>query len=276
MVWLLPVSSIDLAARGIGVRQYPTPRDPSLDEVMNKQVVDLTKRFDDIVLQVLEPIHMRKQIDSAAMGELKKVLDELGEVLRHEEYVPRKLVGDLWFVFTSILGEADHSKDPEPLRMAAWDIQERLRRIFWADLVSGTSDQRSHSRRNRARACLGGARRVWHEFPSGSGFAGIGNDGGSFRAAPDRARPPALSSGFRFGVLPLGVVIAMLPMRQSKTFTSAIELIRTASRGYGEFCVVLSIGPLCGRRDWTSANVRSVRACRSRVACHRGTCAHVE
>ena len=86
---------------------------------MNEELFDLAKRFDDIVLQVLEPIHMRKQIDSVAMGELKKVLDELGAVLRHEEYVPRRLVGDLWFVFTSILGEADHVNDPEPLRMAA-------------------------------------------------------------------------------------------------------------------------------------------------------------
>ena len=97
---------------------------------MNEQVSDLVKRFDDVVLQVLEPIHMRKQIDPVAMDELRKVLDGLRMALGAEEYVPRKLVGDLWFVFTSILGEADHAKDPEPLRIAAWDIQERLRRIF--------------------------------------------------------------------------------------------------------------------------------------------------
>jgi hypothetical protein len=29
-------------------------------------------------------------------------------------------VGDLWFVFTFILGEAEHAN--QPLRMAAWDI----------------------------------------------------------------------------------------------------------------------------------------------------------
>jgi hypothetical protein len=43
---------------------------------MNEQVIDLAKRFDDIVLHVLQPIHMRKQIDPVAMGELRKVLDE--------------------------------------------------------------------------------------------------------------------------------------------------------------------------------------------------------
>jgi len=97
---------------------------------MNEQLIDLTKRFDDLVLQVLEPIHMRKEIDPSAMAELKKVLDELSKALGNEEFVPRKLVGDLWFVFTSILGEADHARNPQPIRLAAWDIQEQLRRIF--------------------------------------------------------------------------------------------------------------------------------------------------
>ncbi|MEA2416363.1 MAG: hypothetical protein QOI58_3020 [Thermoanaerobaculia bacterium] len=89
----LPVPSINLAAGGIDVRHIPAQRDPRLDEVMNEQVIDLERRFDDIVLQVLEPIHMRKEIDPVAMGELRKVLDELGRVFQNEKYVPKKLVG---------------------------------------------------------------------------------------------------------------------------------------------------------------------------------------
>ena len=93
-------------------------------------LADLSQRFDDVVLRVLEPVHMRKSIDEAAMSELHAVLDELRKVLANEELVPRVLVGHLWFVFTSMLGEADHARNPEPIRNAAWDIAERLRKIF--------------------------------------------------------------------------------------------------------------------------------------------------
>lgn len=90
----------------------------------------LRERFDDVVLRVLEPVHMRKSIDEQAIAELRSVLDELRAVLGDREQVPREFVGHLWFVFTSMLGEADHAKNPTPILDAAWDIQERLRRIF--------------------------------------------------------------------------------------------------------------------------------------------------
>jgi hypothetical protein len=97
---------------------------------MNEQLAKLNERFDDVVLGVLGPLRMSKRIDTEAMAELKSILDELRAVLSGEENVPRKLTGELWDVFCSMLAEADHAKDPGPILAEAWDIQERLRHIF--------------------------------------------------------------------------------------------------------------------------------------------------
>ena len=98
--------------------------------MMNEEIRELTQRFDNVILAVLGPLRLSKQVDRDALAELKSVLDGFLTVLRDEEYVPRKLVGDLWDVFCSMLAEADHAKDPQAIRREAWEIQEQLRRIF--------------------------------------------------------------------------------------------------------------------------------------------------
>jgi len=97
---------------------------------MTEKLTELTERFDAIVLDVLGPIRMSKRVDSASMAELLRVLDELATTLADAPSVPRKLVGDLWFIFTSMLAEAGHAKDPQPILAAAWEVQEKLARIF--------------------------------------------------------------------------------------------------------------------------------------------------
>lgn len=101
-----------------------------MDAVKREQIAGLKNRFDSVVLDVLGPIRLRKEINNNALHELKSIMEELRLALANEEYVPRPLVGELWFVFTSMLSEADHARNPEPILNEAWDIAERLRRIF--------------------------------------------------------------------------------------------------------------------------------------------------
>jgi hypothetical protein len=95
-----------------------------------RDLTAVTTRFNDIVLEVLAPIRMSKTVDRAAMGELHIVLDELAHALRDEDDVPKKLTGELWYVFTSMLAEAGHAADPELITSAAWEVQEKLELIF--------------------------------------------------------------------------------------------------------------------------------------------------
>ncbi len=101
-----------------------------MDSVKNDQLMAAKMRFDNVVINVLGPLRSRKEIDMEAMGELKDILNELRLILGNEEHVPRALVGELWFLFTSMLSEADHAKEPDAILNEAWDIAERLRRIF--------------------------------------------------------------------------------------------------------------------------------------------------
>ncbi|HEX8255749.1 MAG TPA: hypothetical protein VF846_21600 [Thermoanaerobaculia bacterium] len=95
-----------------------------------EQIGQLKSRFDRIVIDVLGPLRSTKQINREAVDALTALLDELRLLLADEEYVPRTFVGELWFVFTAMLSEADHAKDPEPILIDAWTVAERLRRIF--------------------------------------------------------------------------------------------------------------------------------------------------
>jgi len=101
-----------------------------MDPAKQTQLADLKARFDDLVLAVLGPLRLRKEVDAVAMDELKNVLDELRLLLGDEPYVPRKFTGELWFIFMAMLAEADHAKDPEPILREAWDVAERLQGIF--------------------------------------------------------------------------------------------------------------------------------------------------
>jgi hypothetical protein len=44
--------------------------------------------------------------------------------------VPRLLTGELLFVFTQMLSEADHTRSPEEILTSAWTYQGYLEKIF--------------------------------------------------------------------------------------------------------------------------------------------------
>lgn len=71
-----------------------------------------------------------KRIDSLALVELLDVAGELEAELSGQDVVSRALVGKVWLVFTAMLTEADYGSEPEPLLNAAWNYQDRLRKLF--------------------------------------------------------------------------------------------------------------------------------------------------
>ncbi len=94
------------------------------------QLDDLEARLDRATSALLPPLRATKRVDSLALVELLEVTDGFSAALHDCACVPRPLVGKLWFVFTAMLTEADHAREPEPILDAAWNLQERLRKIF--------------------------------------------------------------------------------------------------------------------------------------------------
>jgi hypothetical protein len=93
----------------------------------------VAKEIDLVVLDVLGPLRTSKTVNDAAHARLEAAVDRLGVLLESESLVPKNVVGSLWFIFTSMLAEAEHARDPkqrEKIERTAWDFAERLRRIF--------------------------------------------------------------------------------------------------------------------------------------------------
>jgi hypothetical protein len=91
---------------------------------------EFESRLDALTTEMLLPLRVSKSVQSDATNELYALADELAVALKDEELVPRRLTGKLWFVFTQMLAEADHTRMPDDILMSAWGYQDRLVNIF--------------------------------------------------------------------------------------------------------------------------------------------------
>ncbi|NOZ12426.1 MAG: hypothetical protein GXO69_02115 [Acidobacteria bacterium] len=98
---------------------------------MIKTIEQITAEIDSLMLDLLGPLRASKTINQAAFTKLKEKMDNLLPLMETQQQVPKELVGKLWFIFTSMLSEAEHAKtNREEIEILAWDIQERLRCLF--------------------------------------------------------------------------------------------------------------------------------------------------
>ena len=81
-----------------------------------------TSKLDQIITDLLPAIRMDKRIPEKAFNDFKALLDHYEVILKDQSEVPKSLVGSLYFVFTSMLAEADHAKEPDNIITAAWEI----------------------------------------------------------------------------------------------------------------------------------------------------------
>lgn len=94
-------------------------------------IEEITAKIDALTLDLLGPLRMSKTINHGALAKLTEALDALGPLLEPETMISKSLAGKLWFIFTSMLSEAEHARsNREQIEIVAWDIQERLRRLF--------------------------------------------------------------------------------------------------------------------------------------------------
>jgi hypothetical protein len=91
---------------------------------------ELESRLDTLTTQILVPLRASKDVDSRAMNGLYELADDLAAELGESDVVPRRLTGKLWFVFTQMLSEAEHTRSPDDILMSAWAYQDRLVKIF--------------------------------------------------------------------------------------------------------------------------------------------------
>ncbi|MDQ3756240.1 MAG: hypothetical protein M3394_00075 [Actinomycetota bacterium] len=113
---------------GPRVPEEPAPGDHREGVVTELRMLE--EELDRLTIPLLVELRMTKLVDATAMHDLLGVADRLRDILGAQELVPRVLVGKLWFVFTAMLSEAEHTRTPDAILDAAWEYAERLRAIF--------------------------------------------------------------------------------------------------------------------------------------------------
>ena len=88
------------------------------------------KKIEDVVSRIVHAARLGKVVDQERLEMLLVLLDDLADQLTGVEMIRKDMVGMLWYPFTALLAEADHAQEPDALIRAAWEIKERLRRIF--------------------------------------------------------------------------------------------------------------------------------------------------
>jgi hypothetical protein len=91
---------------------------------------ELEARLDALTTEILPPLRASKELRSDAMHRLLGLVDEFADEIGDDEFVPRLLAGKLWFVFTQMLTEAEHTRSPDDILRSAWRYEDRLEKIF--------------------------------------------------------------------------------------------------------------------------------------------------
>ena len=94
------------------------------------RIEELSKQIDSLAMDLILPLQTSKTINHQAVSQLLSILGELEQLLATKELVSKKIVGYLWTIFTLMLAEADHAKEPDPILSEAWKIADRIDRIF--------------------------------------------------------------------------------------------------------------------------------------------------
>jgi hypothetical protein len=94
------------------------------------RVPEFEARLDALTTEILLPLRASEEVDSEAMNRLYKLVEDRAAEIGGSDAVPRRLTGKLWFVFTQMLSEADHTRSPGDILMSAWGYESRLEKIF--------------------------------------------------------------------------------------------------------------------------------------------------
>lgn len=87
-------------------------------------------RLDQLTLSLILPLRTEKRLVVEDLDALCALVATGRNDGLFDGLIDVKLAGKFWDVFCSMLAEADHAREPEPILDAAWRYQEELRRAF--------------------------------------------------------------------------------------------------------------------------------------------------
>lgn len=87
--------------------------------------------INELLQDLLIPVRTEKKINIKVFEKFYGLLTELENKLKGEEYIPRKIAGLLYFIYTSLSAEAEHCNYNDELFIAVAKLEDKIDRILW-------------------------------------------------------------------------------------------------------------------------------------------------
>ncbi|MBQ7888385.1 MAG: hypothetical protein IJ356_01350 [Erysipelotrichaceae bacterium] len=86
--------------------------------------------IDELVQDLLLPARAEKKIDKQAFEKFYRILQELEKEFKGKEFISKKIVGLLFFIYSSLYAEAEHCSYKDDLFIAVVELEDMLNRIL--------------------------------------------------------------------------------------------------------------------------------------------------
>ncbi|MCG8540989.1 MAG: hypothetical protein MJA82_13770 [Clostridia bacterium] len=97
----------------------------------NNRIIEIQENINELTVDLLVPIRTSKTINKEKFEKLYLLLDELKELVAGQELINRKLAGLLFFIYTTISAESQHSHYSNPIFIETGRLEDYLSKILW-------------------------------------------------------------------------------------------------------------------------------------------------
>lgn len=99
--------------------------------MINNRIIEIEQSINNLTVDLLVPIRNSKTVNREAFDKLYLILDELKALIKGELMISRRLAGLLFFIYTSISGEAEHAHYSSPVFIEVARLEDYLSKILW-------------------------------------------------------------------------------------------------------------------------------------------------
>lgn len=97
----------------------------------NERITEIEESISELTVDLLVPIRTSKIVNKEAFDKLYVLLDELKVLIKGEKTISRRLAGLLFFIYTTILAESEHSHYSNPIFIESGRIEDYLSEVLW-------------------------------------------------------------------------------------------------------------------------------------------------
>ena len=100
------------------------------DAEMREIMETIYAQIDELIIDLLVPARTKKTIDQETFQRFWLLLEEIEKKVRDEEYISKKIVGILFFIYTQLSTEASYCDYTDELFIAVGRLEGMLDNIF--------------------------------------------------------------------------------------------------------------------------------------------------